>query len=101
MQIYEGHFLAPPLSDCEHFFHVSGEIDNWWDPDTEESYKKKAQCMIDQYSGFTDKQVNMKIDGVNNIGENIADNGGIKEAYNAYRKFYLNKSLGTFLKAGG
>ena len=57
--------------------------------------------MIDQYSGFTDKQVNMKIDGVNNIGENIADNGGIKEAYNAYRKFYLNKSLGTFLKAGG
>jgi membrane metallo-endopeptidase-like protein 1 len=66
---------------------ISGEIDNWWDPDTEESYKKKAQCMIDQYSGFTDQQVNMKIDGVNNIGENIADNGGIKEAYNAYREF--------------
>ena len=57
--------------------------------------------MIDQYSGFTDKQVNMKIDGVNNIGENIADNGGIKEAYNAYRKFDLNKSLGSLLKAGG
>jgi predicted metalloendopeptidase len=38
-------------------FKIAGEIDNWWDSDTEASYKKKAQCMIDQYSSFTAKQV--------------------------------------------
>ena len=34
----------------------------------------------------------MKLDGKNSIGENIADNGGIKEAYHAYRKYFELKT---------
>ena len=36
---------------------LPGEIENWWDPDTEESYKTRAQCMIDQYSSYNATQV--------------------------------------------
>lgn len=64
-----------------------GEIENWWDPETETNYHENAKCMIQQYGNYTAKQVNMTLDGVNNQGENIADNGGVKEAYFGYCKY--------------
>ena len=67
-------------------FNFLGEIQDWWEPKTEASFTEKAQCIIDQYGNYTDPQVGMNLNGVNNQGENIADNGGVKQAYKAYRK---------------
>ena len=32
-------------------------FENWWDLNAEESYKKRARCMIDQYSSYNATQV--------------------------------------------
>ena len=56
---------------------------DWWEPETKKKYQKKAQCIIDQYGNYTvtvDGEV-LNLNGITTQGENIADNGGVKEAY--------------------
>ncbi len=53
---------------------------------TERLYRRKAQCIIDQFGNYTSEQVGLNLSGFNTQGENIADNGGIKESYKAYSK---------------
>ena len=62
-------------------------------------YLKKAQCIISQYGNYTIKDLdNMQLNGINTQGENIADNGGIKEAYRAYSELpYIHTSLSLAL----
>ena len=56
-------------------------MQDWWAPETNQKFKEKAQCIINQYGNFSAKQVNLNLNGINTQGENIADNGGVKEAY--------------------
>ena len=34
-------------------FDKDGNNVNWWDKSTDELFKKKSQCIIDQYSNYT------------------------------------------------
>ena len=67
---------------------ISGTVKNWWDDKTDNEFLKKAECMKDQYNNYTIKQISRNVNGSFTLGENIADSGGVKEAYHAYRMFY-------------
>ena len=79
----------------EKHFLVPGNLQDWWEAETGEKFVEKAKCIIDQYSGYKVKQVDMFLNGINTQGENIADNGGVKEAYMAYSKFLKTDQLKT------
>ena len=60
---------------------------DWWQKETRTSFLAKAKCIIEQYGNFTEKTVNLTLNGINTQGENIADIGGTKNAYLAYMKW--------------
>lgn len=54
---------------------------NWWDDETKSNFIRQKQCIIDQYGGYRVPEINLKIDGILTQGENIADNGGVRQAF--------------------
>ena len=65
--------------------HAGNQTD-WWSNKTREVFMERIRCMEDQYSNYFVKEANVTIKGLHSISENIADNGGIREAYFAYGK---------------
>lgn len=65
-------------------YDADGNLNNWWDADTRREFDLRAKCIIDQYGSYIEPQTGLPLNGKNTQGENIADNGGIKESYYAY-----------------
>merc|ERR1712158_279619 len=83
-----GHEITHGFDDQGRTFDSTGNLANWWERTTEDNYLDKAQCIIWQYGNYTARPpVSINLNGINTQGENIADNGGIKEAYNAYQSW--------------
>ncbi|XP_052866851.1 neprilysin-2 isoform X1 [Anopheles cruzii] len=82
-----GHEITHGFDDQGRQFDKNGNLVDWWQADTKKAYLEKARCIIEQYGNFTEPNVKLNLNGINTQGENIADNGGIKEAYYAYRKW--------------
>ncbi|XP_055546454.1 neprilysin-2-like isoform X2 [Wyeomyia smithii] len=82
-----GHEITHGFDDKGRQYDKNGNLYDWWQPTTKKAYLEKARCVIEQYGNYTEPDVKLNLNGVSNQGENIADNGGIKEAYYAYRNW--------------
>lgn len=53
----------------------------WWNNATISAFRDRAQCMIDQYSRYKVNELGLYMNGKLTQSENIADNGGLKQAF--------------------
>jgi putative endopeptidase len=86
-----GHELTHGFDDQGRQFDADGNLRDWWTPEDEKTYKKRAALIAAQYDGYTviDK---LHINGKLTLGENIADLGGLKIAYVALHKALKGKA---------
>ncbi|XP_074654372.1 endothelin-converting enzyme homolog isoform X2 [Tubulanus polymorphus] len=77
-----GHELTHGFDDQGREYDKNGNLRNWWNAQVIGRFKKRTKCMIDQYSKYV---INGEhVNGKQTVGENIADNGGLKNAFRAY-----------------
>jgi len=79
-----GHELTHGFDDQGRKFDGAGRMHEWWDPQVVARFEERAQCVERLYSGYEVDQ-GVRVNGKLTLGENIADLGGIKESYGAYK----------------
>jgi predicted metalloendopeptidase len=79
-----GHELTHGFDDQGRKFDGDGNLANWWGPKDGQEFEQRAQCIADEYSGFVavkDDKGEVHLNGKLTLGENTADNGGLKLSF--------------------
>ncbi|XP_029721735.2 endothelin-converting enzyme 1 [Aedes albopictus] len=82
-----GHELTHGFDNAGRHYDKFGNEKRWWSNHTLQEYDKRAQCLEEQYSSYYVPEAKAFINGTLTLGENIADNGGLREAFRAYRAY--------------
>ena len=78
-----GHELTHGFDDQGRQFDSRGNLKDWWTEADGKAFVERAQCFVDEYSQFTAVD-EVKVNGKLTLGENTADNGGLRIALMAY-----------------
>ncbi|XP_038119732.1 neprilysin-like [Culex quinquefasciatus] len=80
-----GHELTHGFDSNGRFFDKFGNMRTWWSAQTHREYETRANCLVEQYNSYSLPEG--FVNGTRTLGENIADNGGVREALRAYQAF--------------
>jgi putative endopeptidase len=83
-----GHEMTHGFDDQGRQFDKQGNLNDWWTEADAEAFTKRADVLVEQFNAI-EVQPGLQADGRFTLGENIADQGGLRVAYTA-----LQNSLG-------
>jgi putative endopeptidase len=87
-----GHELTHGFDDEGRQFDPKGNLRDWWLAQDAKEFEERAQCLVNEYSGFTAVD-DLKENGKLTLGENTADNGGVRLAYMALLDDIAGKTI--------
>ncbi len=77
-----GHELTHGFDDQGAKYDGNGNLRNWWEPADLAEFQKRGTCLADEYSKFVAVD-DVHLDGRLTLGENTADNGGVRLSFMA------------------
>jgi putative endopeptidase len=86
-----GHELTHGFDDSGRKFDAQGNLQDWWTEADAKAFEERAQCFADQYGSYTAVD-DVKLNGKLTLGENTADNGGLRIAHMALMSTLAGKT---------
>ena len=77
-----GHEITHGFDDQGRQFDADGNLRDWWTPEDNKRFEAKAACFINQYGSYI-ATGDVKLNGKLTLGENGADNAGMRIAWMA------------------
>jgi putative endopeptidase len=94
-----GHELTHGFDDQGRQFDANGNLDDWWTLEDTTKFEEKTNCEVKEYGSFLAVD-DVKVNGKLTLGENTADNGGLRLAYIAFLADAKRKSIDLNKKQG-
>lgn len=85
-----GHELTHGFDDEGRHYDAHGNLQDWWTEEDAIAFEARASGFVGQYGAFvavqdpSDPAKDVHVDGKLTLGENTADNGGIRLSYDAF-----------------
>ena len=85
-----GHEMTHGFDDQGRQFDKDGNMNNWWTDEDAAAFQAKTEILVKQFDAIEvlpakEEQPALHANGALCLGENIADQGGLRVAYTAYR----------------
>lgn len=89
-----GRMLIHAVDDLGGYYNKEGNNEDWWTNSTSVNYIRERKCVINFYSNVTAGPykipgyfVKVRLNGARYFREGIAENGGVRQAYYAYKNW--------------
>jgi putative endopeptidase len=94
-----GHELTHGFDDEGRKYDADGNLTDWWTAEDSKAFDERASCIEKQYSQYSPVDDGngkpLYLNGKLTLGENVADNGGLRMAYRAYMKAHEGQKAET------
>lgn len=95
-----GHELTHAFDDQGRKYDAEGNLKDWWQKSDADQFTQLASCYVTEYNAFT-VVPGVHVNGQLTLGENTADNGGLRLAYQALMSDLATKTVSPDAKIDG
>ncbi|XP_019895512.1 neprilysin [Musca domestica] len=81
-----GHEFTHGFDTVGSNYDANGNNNYWWSSKSGKVFEERSECYVEYYQNYSIPEINRNINGNLTKDENIADGGGLRMAYMAYRR---------------